>query len=52
MSAADIIVIAVLTALVVLIAAGLIRRRKKGGSCSCGCDGCSRSCGKRDAGTR
>ena len=52
MSTADIIVIAVLLLIVVLVIAGLVRRRKRGGSCSCGCDGCARSCMKRDAGSR
>ena len=49
----DIIVLAVLAAVVVLIVAGMIRDKKKGKSCGCSsCKGCSMagscggSCGK------
>lgn len=44
MNLADIIVIAVLAACVLLEVRAMRKKKKRGGGCSCGCDRCNNKC--------
>lgn len=44
MNLADIIVLAVLTACVLLVIRAMRKKKKRGGGCSCGCSGCNNKC--------
>ena len=44
MNLADIIVIAVLAACVLLAVRAMGKKKKRGGGCSCGCSGCNDKC--------
>ena len=44
MNLADIIVLAVLAACVLLVLRAMGKKKKRGGGCSCGCSGCNNKC--------